>query len=883
MNLRTFMTIGILLLPVLCFAGEAPLDFRDEEIRLFGVSDAKRNIDAELGKRLEVHYYFNKGDRFKTPGFDVDLSDKVCGDFSVSYTPALGNHAARFGFMTQLWGNYFKLNETYDLTFYMKVSDAASPDSWRVLLLDSSNRVATTTLKGAKTGNEWKQFTIPLKTLEKPSDFEMNAIKLVQFEAGPFSEDAVIKFDRIGFTGDDQFFGITDKSIRQRMSESEVTKAIRIKTAMENSARKAPFPLMRGFALMYLNEDLEKATQLVLEGLEAASKAHHWDLFENPMMCRMYYYFSNRAGKFKGRMSKKAERRLLEVLWERTVVKNDIHWARQSTWVLDGSENHDLSAKAACLVSSRIFMDEPDYKDRIYPDYGFGGGYYYGHAGYHGENSEAIRVQVSGGRANLKDGSEYKAKDHYEAWVAFFKEYVRERAKHGFFVENFSAGYSKHSWNMLELANSFGGDEALSRLLNDFADLYWAAWVQAAPGGILGGPKTRHHGSTGGYDSNTDMIHFKLGGPGLAGVWGYWNELSSYTLPKVVWMMALDREGMGKFVYQSRGIGEEINKLPRPAGTERSLVIEPNSRFLKYVYVTPLYTIGTQMDHPLAVHSHLSVAGRWHGMTLAQDAETRIVPVGVTIDPKNPEKTGKIQMEVMYKNAQWKNTLIIQRSRNFTVLNPDWFPPNTKPADNQGIYIGTAWDHVEEDGGWVFLKKGDAYAAVRPVLRDAEFEIKKTAALPPEGRNYMQRPYDDPTVKLDETCYLWSEDKSIILLKDPFTPVIIQSGDKEQFGTFDGFKQKLKKARLELYKTVVPEYDELVFTPPVEGALEMVFNAGSPAIPRISGKYINYEYPMTFDSPYLKSVYGSGKIKIEYGGEQLHLNFSKKPWWDFRQ
>jgi hypothetical protein len=861
----------------LCIANDKPLDFWDEEIRLFGVSDAKRNIDAQLGKRREVHYYFTQGERFKTPGFDYDLSDKVCGDFSVTYTPALGKNAARFGFMTQLWGNYFKLNETYALTFYMKVSDAAASDNWKVLLLDSSNRVATTTLKGAKTGKEWKQFTIPLKSLEKPSDFAMDAIKLVQFEAGRFSGDAMIKFDRIGFTDNGQFFGITDKSIDQRMREAEETKQTRINAAMEGAAGGAPaeFPLMKAFALLYLNKDLEKANTLILAGLDQSLEAHHWDLFDNSMMCRMYYYFSGTAGKFKVRLSEEAEKKLLEVLWERTHVKNDIHWARQSVWYLDGSENHDLSAKAACLVSSRIFMDEPDYKDRIYPDYGIGGGYYYGHAGYHGQDSEAIRAKVSGGRANLKDRHEYKAKDHYEAWVTFFKEYLRERAKHGFFVENFSAGYSKHSWNMLELARSFGGDENLSCLLDDFADLYWAAWVQAAPGGILGGPKTRHHGSTGGYDSNTDMISFKLGGPGLAGVWGYWNELSSYTLPKVVWMMALDREGLGKFVYQSRGIGEEINKLPRPAGTERSLVIEPNSRMLKYVYVTPLYTLGTQMDHPLAVHSHLSAVGRWHGMTLAQDAETRIVPVGVTIDPKNPEKTGKIQMEVMYKNAQWKNTLIIQRSRNFTVLNPDWFPPNTKPADNQGIYIGTTWDRVEEGEGWVFLRKGDVYAAVRPVLRDAEFEIKKTASLPQEGRNYMQRPHDDPTVKLDENCYSWNEDKSIILLKDPFTPVIIQGGDKEEFGTFDGFKQKLKSARLELYQTVVPEYDELVFTPPVEGALEMVFNAGSPSIPRIAGEYINYEYPMTFDSPYLKSVYGSGKIKIEYDGETLDKDFSQ--------
>ena len=36
---------------------------------------------------------------------------------------------------------------------------------------------------------------------------------------------------------------------------------------------------------------------------------------------------------------------------------------------------------------------------------------------------------------------------------------------------------------------------------------------------------------------------------------------------------------------------------------------------------------------------------------------------------------------------------------------------------------------------------------------------------------------------------------------------------------------------------------------------------------------------MTFDSPYLKSDYKSGKVKIQYGGEALDLDFSDKPWW----
>ena len=77
-----------------------------------------------------------------------------------------------------------------------------------------------------------------------------------------------------------------------------------------------------------------------------------------------------------------------------------------------------------------------------------------------------------------------------------------------------------------------------------------------------------------------------------------------------------------------------------------------------------------------------------------------------------------------------------------------------------------------------------------------------------------------------------------------------------------------------LYKTVVPGDNILAYTGCGENAKEIVFNCGAPQIPTIGGEPINYSYPMTFDSPYLKSGYNSGKVRIEYGGEALELDFS---------
>ena len=346
------------------------------------------------------------------------------------------------------------------------------------------------------------------------------------------------------------------------------------------SAKKSPTPGLSAFAKLLLNVDLAAANAMLRKELARSSDANLWSLFDTPLYCRVYYFFSSCHGRFPGRIEPATEKLLLETLWARTAVKNDIHWARQSTWWLDGSENHDLNAKASNLVTARIFMDEPDYQARVYPDYGFGGGYHYGHAGYYGPGIEPA-TRHGGGRANLADGKKYTAKDHYAAWLVFLKTYFRERAQRGFFLEFAAPGYSKHTLNFVDLAGNYCGDAELARIVRDFRTLYWADWAQTSISGVRGGPKTRHQDGVGGTGdkATADLIGFHLGGPANAGVWWYWNLLDDYELPAVVWRLALDRQGLGCFSYQARGIGEEENVWPRPLGTERSLTVDTDSRF----------------------------------------------------------------------------------------------------------------------------------------------------------------------------------------------------------------------------------------------------------------------------------------------------------------
>ncbi len=911
----------ILLLATLCTAahgfGEKPLDFWEEEIRLFAAARPGGHIDADLPARRETNY--------KPRGFSLDHADQRVGDLSIAYSPAAAGMPTRFGFVSGLWGETWELTPETSLKLWVKAENADVCNVWKIKLIDfqglelsgelvlshPTNIVGQASLYSESlcishkqgntrsrireacptkdkqqficdttTGSDWTELTLPLSALKAADGFDWNRVRLCEFEAA-LNKECIVHFDGVRFEHGERVIGVTDKTVTQRMAEAEASRALRVKTAFEAAAaakQEGPYAPVAAFAKMMLNEDLETANRLLVDELAKSSDGNAWSLLHTPLYCRFYYMFSSRSGKFPGRMTPETEKLLLATLWERTAAKNDIAWARQSTWYLDGSENHDLNAKACNLVTSRIFMNEPDYKDRIYPDYGFGGSYHYGHAGYYGPDIDP-ETRHGGGRANLSDGKEYNAADHYSAWLAFMKTYFKERAARGFFLEYGAYGYTKHTLNMVDLAYQYCGDDELHALLDDFLTLYWAEWAQVSISGVRGGPKTRHHHTV--YKPDiAGLIDFKLGGPANAGVWWYWNLINDHRLPAVVWNMALDREGMGCFTYTARGIGEENNVLPRPPGTERSLVVDTDARFLKKTTVTPDYTLGTQMDHPSAVHSHLSCVGRWHGMTFAQSPTARIVPVCLPQEENEKDKKNSYELEAMYQTVLEKSTLIVQQCRRWYAVHPEWYPVNADYNQPTGIWIGKDWDRRIETNGWIFVQNGSAYAAVRPVLWDEKYEKehKKTT----DGNQiYFNAPDDAPTVRLRDDCYSWSEDGAIIELEDSHTAVIIEAGRRADFQSLENFMADVLDNPIALYKTVVPGDNLLVYTGCGEDAREIVFSCGAPQIPTIGNEPVNYSHPMTFDSPTLKSKYKSGKIRIEYGGEKLDLDFSKKPWWAF--
>lgn len=666
---------------------------------------------------------------------------------------------------------------------------------------------------------------------------------------------------------EDQSFIYRPHEIQAHMERAQATRVERVNEAFRHATgeglRQAFCPL---FANLWLGRDLEATNATLVEVLRSQDPViqqkyrlnDHWGLVIKQQFYHMYYAFGSKGTVAPGRLYPETEKALLDVLWDQMEYKDDIHLARLSTWWMVGSENHDLVSKVSSLISAQIFMREPDYRDRVYPDLGTGGGNkYWFHRMY-------ARHAVDGpeGRADMKDGKAYTAADHYQAWVRYFDEYFTERARRGFFLEVASPGYMAVTLSHLTDIYDLCADPALAGKAGKFLDVVWADWAQDQLNGVRGGGKTRADGLAW-KDAMYQLARFYFGGEGNPQGNLFTQLLSKYELKPIHWHLALDREGLGEFAFLSRKPGEEEGNWPRPLGTERTLVCDTESRFLRYSWVTPDYILGCQMDHPGAIHSHLSNQTRWQGITFKGEGGPRVFPVDLALgEDGNSTRT---QAVGYLRGVQEKQVMILQQARRFTQMNPDWFPAKDIGSLPYGIYFGENLDRIVEKEGWVFVQHGEAFLAVRPVMGEYA-----------EGWTIL---VDDASPGLTsviiEDSYAWSPDRKMIFLKDKFAGMIFEASRREQHDSLEKFMADVLDNPLVLDKTVVPGFHVLRYRGCGAGTREIVFNLANDEIPFVGGERVNYAPDMLFDSPYLKSKYNSGIIEVRKGVWTMELNFNE--------
>ncbi|MGL1891277.1 MAG: hypothetical protein OCD02_06585 [Spirochaetaceae bacterium] len=113
------------------------------------------------------------------------------------------------------------------------------------------------------------------------------------------------------------------------------------------------------FDRMWIGENLQEVNKELLQDFNIdlnTTKARKKDstvspaydlyhLMRNSRLISFYYCFGKKSKYFPGRLNVENEDLLLELLWWRTMDKNDIAITTKSTWWMSGSENHDLNSK----------------------------------------------------------------------------------------------------------------------------------------------------------------------------------------------------------------------------------------------------------------------------------------------------------------------------------------------------------------------------------------------------------------------------------------------------------------------------------------------------------------------------------------------------------
>lgn len=630
-------------------------------------------------------------------------------------------------------------------------------------------------------------------------------------------------------------------TLQQLMLQEKQTRSERVKRAFMDAKKGSDYKMLEYYAQLYLNENVSEANQALFDIFTTTDEDKRkdtllhdkWSLVVNPFLIRLYYYFGTKGS---NQLEPRVEKALLDLLWERMSSKNDIALAKKSTWHMTGSENHDLNFKVCSLVSSQIFMELDEYKERTYPDLGCGGGsgywFHYMYPFMGGDENDGFGPE---GRAQLKDGEKYNANDHYEAWVEFFKEYFSQRAKKGFFVEASSSGYMKWTLSFISIILEFCNDEELRKMCKDFYDLIWCEWAQDQIKGRRGGAKTRFHFSreSAENDAMYYMAKFWFGGDGIAVNAYYFQMLSGYELPEIVWDLVINKNELGCYEYYSRRPGEEENYYPRPFGEERTLLCDTESRMLHYSYVTPEYILGTQMDHPFMIHSHLSCGGRWNGLIMGSSPNAYLYPSAFEED-----QNGCLQPKGrMYRSVQKKDVLICAQHRGFFQISPEWFPNVPTGTCLYGFYLGKNFEVIEREKDYIFIYEEGTYAAIRPAYGGY--------------REYKE---------------------NIIIFNDSYAPAIIHTGRKCEYSSFNEFKRKIRLNSLIINNTVVPKFYTVSYK--TDGDT-FYFNAANNEPPKINGELIDYCYPYAFKSPFIEGKYNDGEITIKKDENILKLNFRR--------
>lgn len=508
---------------------------------------------------------------------------------------------------------------------------------------------------------------------------------------------------------------------------------------------------------------------------------------------RLYALMNHRTGPMKGPLSQKAQENLERQMWAVAKANSRLAEAQRDVWDMEGSENHHLSSKTCDLLAAQFLRTIPAYANQKYDD-----------------------------------GSTLP--EQYEARRAYFSNWFDERAKRGQFVEAGSPSYQGDSISSLFNLRDFAEDPVLRKKAEMYLDLTYAVIAEETLLTTRGGPKSRvkvGHEYDGGFcDRGYDLL-FNAPGRTFVPLNVGGCSTSNYYPPPVVVNLAMETTGRGVYAFTKRWPGPVADGGGKSAEDPDGILwrtLDPERSVLRYGFATPSYVIGSAaLDH--AWLDDASMGFRWQGVVFASDPLARI---GFEVTPANTKDWHGFNP---FFSVQDRNILITQK----------WapVPPNPRSAMPAylRVYFSPTLDEVQEEDGWIFVKDGEALAAVKIV-----------------AGGYRWTPAWKHADRVER------DSKAFATLDTENSPVILIVNEAADYHQDHAAFKAAVKAQPVRYKEGVLRFSGITFYGPTR-------------LGEIDGNSVNLAPSRGYDSPFIRSDWGSGLIYLRKGNDTEVLDF----------
>jgi len=176
--------------------------------------------------------------------------------------------------------------------------------------------------------------------------------------------------------------------------------------------------------------------------------------------------------------------------------------------------------------------------------------------------------------------------------------------------------------------------------------------------------------------------------------------------------------------------------------------------------------------------------------------------------------------------VQSKNTLITRKQADL--------------GESTYVYFSKTLDTLAGKKGWIFVKEGGAYLAVKPATG---------------GYRWLSSAKNKASDK----------DQRYIRLGKVDSPIIFEAGTVSKYPTLAAFENRILHNRFKYNGPL--RYTSSMGT-------HFTFSGNLSKAPQVNGKGVGYNPPMVFNSPFMKSKFGSGKITITKGSHSASYDFS---------